>query len=1088
MSIEKIKYLSEKKQVSENTSLMMTGGEALVQALLRCGVRTVYGIPGETTTPLQMALQKAENIRFILGTHEGESAFSAYAEARISGLPSILMTTGSPGLSNARIAIESSYKASRPMIILVGQVETRLHKFSQDASQYVDIDSYKTISKRIIRPRSPQQIFDAFFVAHKESKEGRPGPVIIELPLDILAQKGNVLIPENIRISKNSTDKKNIDDAFSQIMGARKIAILAGEIVHGESCYELLKQFSELLHAPVITPLREQDVFDNSHANYAGCLGFSCPLHLKKMLNSLRDENGTMVVVGSRLPQEATGDYSAERFSGINIVHLYPDFSAIASALIDLYPSRIMVDGSVKKSLMQLNLRINETDFSPRYEQKKWCAELHAEQIAFQEQKKDEVVGKINREEIYLFLKRTLPKDTIIVTGSGNHTSWPREMWSHNSYNTQVGPIDGAMGLGVPGAIGAAIASPARIAVAIVGDGEFDMNGFHAMKTASAENIPLLVIIDNNNSLGNVGLNQHRAGMQSSYKVKRAGRAELDYRAIVEGFGGKCWNINYTAEFESAFTSAMQHYKNNGIAVINLRTDARDVLRGHAPLPKSFVERRSAVDESFLSTNPVFTSSARKGFSYARELREEEFRKYINFRGGDPMLPAFKPMIEAASAGCSDYLVNTYESQLFSSETKEVLAHYADSLGITATPENIAMAPGVSALFNLSIQALIEQNILRADDVILIPTPTYGIFSEALRALKLEVNMHQIVLSPHEDYLLTARNIDEKISEINSSLRASFSAKNRCDIGDSRCDSAPRVKIFLMINPHNPLGTVYTRDQITSIAAVLDKQDVWEIDDLAYRGLEYDNNARAFPFAAVGKMSDKSVTFLGLSKPFAGVQLRGGFAVGPATVIRKMRDINYSKQGTEGVPIEAHHALRAAYSLDEDVALEREKYLCSRAKIYQHHGFVMRALLSGEHSIPESERKEVRESLESIVGDKKKCDVMLRGIAGVSVLTKPKAGFYHVVDFSYYEKLFSEEKHRAAGGKKMIEYFVEKEKILLLPGYSMLWPDKNSFVCRMSFSLPLEKIVEGVDRIKSGLQKAQEECFSRDKPGIRSLL
>lgn len=1053
------------------TSGIMTGGQALVASLALCGVKNIYGIPGETTTPFQQALQKSKSIRFVVGTHEGESAFAAYTNARITNKPSAISTTGSPGLNNARIAIESAYKASRPLIILAGQLDRKLLPYGKDASQYMDAEAHRNITKAILKPDSPQAVADAVANAYKLSQEGRPGPVLIELPSDLLQEKAPVSLKKP-EIQQKQPNKQDIERTFDIIQQSPKLVILAGEMVNIEGAQEALKQFAMETGAAVITPMREQDAFPNSHPNYAGACGFVNPDHLESLCKELRETGGTLMVLGHRIAQETSNDYDPEWLKGVKLVHVYPDFNSLPKALRDLYVPNAAIESNIGPALAALSAKIEKEPIKVGEQQKAWLANLHQKQERFQNEPRTQTVGTMDREKVYSILKHKLPKETIITTGSGNHTSWPREMWVHDFPNTQVGPIDGAMGLGVPSAIGAALADKSRPTLAIVGDGDFSMSGINALKTAKKERLPLLILLDNNENFGNITHNQQQAGMDEAFQTDLG---YVNYQKLVEGFGGKCWDLRNTDYFENTFDEALKHYQRGGIAVINMHTSVRDVLRGASPLTEKFTKNLPLRDKigQFSHTDKLFIPSAKEGFLPGRDTDAQQFRKYINFRGGDPMAPPFKPMLKAASNSMKDNpLIRTYESQLIAGPTKSALAQYFQHIGIKgASAKNVMTGPGISALFSLTMKTMQHQKFLRKEDALLMPVPTYGIFPEAIRESGLDINMQPLALTPESGYKLTLEALDARITEMNEQLRYEFAEKHGYDVDDIRCKQAPRVKALLMTNPDNPLGNVYGYEEVKALADVIKKHDLWVVDDMAYKGLEYNKAKEATPMASIPGMEERTVTFLGLSKPFAGVQLRGGMVSAPETFIKGMTHFNYFRQGHGDTPIEAQHAIRSAYSLDPYIEQERKIYLKERSKEYEKRGYVLQGLLEGISTVPEHMRSVVTKELKSVAPSEKVSE-LLKGIPGAKVLTKPQSGFFHVVDMTPYKDIFDRQNPAFSAERNCITYMADKAKVLVLPGYSMSWPDKNQMVFRLSFALEPKEMVAGIERIKKGLELA----------------
>ncbi len=539
----------------------MNGGEALVATLLEHGVTTAFCVPGESYLAVLEALRRHGNaIRLMTHRHESGAAFAANGYAKISARPGIVLVSRGPGATNAAIGIHTAAQDSVPLILFIGQVPT--HEIGREAFQEINYASfYGTVAKAVIEPASAADVADATARALSVAAAGRPGPVVVVLPEDVtLGDAGNPVIsgPATETATRASTDV--LERAASMIEEADRVLVLAGEMVRHEAAHAQLDHLARQSGAAVVSAFRCQDCLSNDHEAYAGSFATGRAAYL----DDAWDEADLVVVAGARFDAISSADFHF-RDGSKPLVVIHPDAATVAALrprlglvsdvgpALEAIASRLAGPGPAR-----LTWRVGLRDAWTRFQEAAPAARGPVDMTA--------VVRHVNR--------RLASSDHVITNDAGNFSTWVQRHFRYRLPASQAGPMSGAMGYGVPAALGAALARPAARVVAFAGDGGFMMTG-QELSIAVENGLKVIVIVCDNGHYGTILMHQQRyAGPENTIAVALE---SPDFQAIGTAYGAPSWRVERTAEFAPAFDEALGL---DGPALIHVVTDIRDLSAG----------------------------------------------------------------------------------------------------------------------------------------------------------------------------------------------------------------------------------------------------------------------------------------------------------------------------------------------------------------------------------------------------------------------------------------------------------------------------------------------------------------------------
>jgi acetolactate synthase-1/2/3 large subunit len=538
------------------TNNMRTAAEVLVDQLIINGVRHAFCVPGESFLAVLDAFHDRD-IAITVCRQEGGAAMMAEAIGKATGRPGICFVTRGPGATNASAGIHIARQDSSPMIVFVGQVARRMRE--REAFQELDyravFGSMAKWATEIDDPaRVPEFVSRAFHVA----ANGRPGPVVVALPEDMLTERVAVADAPPYHPVEATPGRAEMEAFAALVAKAERPTLLLGGSRWSEAGCAAITRFAERFPMPVATTFRRGHLFHPLHPHYAGDLGIGANAKLVARVKA----SDLVVLVGGRLSEMQSQGYTLIDIPApqMTFVHVHPAIDEIGRVYrphlgINATPAAFAVAAAA--------LDPPAAPASPR-----WRAEIaaaHEEYLAYTE-KPTEVPGGVNLGAIMVWLRENLPDDAMMCNGAGNFAGWVHRFYRYRKFGTQIAPTAGSMGYGVPAAIGVKRLYPDRTVVAVSGDGDFLMNG-QDFATAVQFGAAVVIIISDNGLYGTIRMHQEREypGRISATQLRNP-----DFAALARAFGGFGATVEKTADFPAAFQAAQA----SGLpAIIHLKVD-----------------------------------------------------------------------------------------------------------------------------------------------------------------------------------------------------------------------------------------------------------------------------------------------------------------------------------------------------------------------------------------------------------------------------------------------------------------------------------------------------------------------------------
>jgi len=542
-------------------------GHVLVEALIAQGVHTVFGVPGESyLAVLDGFHQHREQIRFIACRQEGGAAFMAEAQGKLSGRPGICFVTRGPGATNASIGLHTAFQDSTPMILFIGQVAS--DQRDREAFQEVDyrqmfgpgtLGMAKWVGEVQDADRLPEYISRAFHTA----LQGRPGPVVLVLPEDMLTQLSAAPVLARAEPAQAWPAPGALRDLRARLIAAQRPLVIAGGSGWDAEAARALQRFAENWNLPVGCGFRFQDTFDNRHANYAGDVGIGIN---PKLAQRVKDAD-LIIALGVRLGEMTTGGYTliTPPKAAQQLVHIH----AGPEELGRVFAADLMLQSSMASAAKALEALAAPTSVP-------WADWTAAAQADYQANHQAPAVAPLDMAVVMKTVQRLAPADTVYTNGAGNYSGWlhryVRYFGLQHHGRTQLAPTSGAMGYGFPAAVGAALLHPERTVVNIAGDGDFLMTG-QELATATGYGAGqgagrLISIVVDNGSYGTIRMHQER---EYPGRVSGSDLFNPDFAAMARAFGWRAALVERTEDFEAAFAQALQP---GAPMLIHLKLDA----------------------------------------------------------------------------------------------------------------------------------------------------------------------------------------------------------------------------------------------------------------------------------------------------------------------------------------------------------------------------------------------------------------------------------------------------------------------------------------------------------------------------------
>ena len=538
---------------------MLNGGEVVVETMLSRGVDQVYFVAGGTYVTILEALSRHQReIRAVPTRLEQSAVFAAEVWGAIQRRPACVFVSRAPGAANAALGVHTAMQASRPLVLFIANIP-RAQK-GREAFQEIDyLGMYGPIAKAVFDVASFDELANVTARALDLTVSGRPGPVVVALAKDILdGETGSPVIPKPAPPVIQGAEPSAVTTAAKMIEAADHPIILAGEIIAFEDAYAELQSLALATGAGVITAYRQQDVFPNDHEAYFGQLTLNRLPYQREAWNAC----DLVINIGCRLDSATSADYTLIR-DDQKMIMAYPDASVFSQWQAD-----VAMGANAKPAMTALTEAL--TNFTPPASRLTWRDTIHAQEVAFAEPGEISVQGDVDLARVISTFQRVVPSDSILSCDAGTFGRWLHRYYRCNTPSSSFGPVSGAMGYGVPGAIGAACADPKRRTFAWVGDGGFLMTGQEAA-TIVQEQLPVIIIVCDNAGWGSILVGQQKRFKDWDFGTRLV---SPDFAKLADGYGMASFTVDKTSDFEDALRSAMDH---QSPALIHLKLDLRDV-------------------------------------------------------------------------------------------------------------------------------------------------------------------------------------------------------------------------------------------------------------------------------------------------------------------------------------------------------------------------------------------------------------------------------------------------------------------------------------------------------------------------------
>lgn len=510
------------------------GGEIIVRCLEAQGVERLFCVPGESFLPVLDGLQSSP-IETVLARHEGGAAMMAEADGKMTGRPGVVMVTRGPGATNASSGIHIAQQDSTPLVVLIGQVARDMK--GRDAFQEVDYQVlFGGMAKKVTEVHDvralAQTISDSFALA----MSGRPGPVIISLPEDMLYDETEPTVPARVEARFHTPDAGTVADVADRINKAKAPIIIAGGPLWDHAAINGLAEMAERFDLPVICSFRRQRLMSSLHPRYAGDLGLGCN---PKLLSRIR-ESDLVLMIGGRLSEIPSQSYTLLDIPNpqMPVIHIHSD----ASELGRVYAPEIGIETTPGLFLAAL------LEHAPQMKDALPPCPEHEAYLNWVNDIPD-VPGDVNMAAVVQHLREVLPPDAIMTNGAGNYATWLHRFYHFRDPLSQLAPTSGSMGYGIPAAVAAKARFPERPVIAFAGDGCFQMT-MQELATARQIGANIIVMVIDNGMYGTIRMHQEK---QFPGRNNHTGLVNPDFTGIGKAMGFHTEKVNNTKSFAATF-------------------------------------------------------------------------------------------------------------------------------------------------------------------------------------------------------------------------------------------------------------------------------------------------------------------------------------------------------------------------------------------------------------------------------------------------------------------------------------------------------------------------------------------------------
>jgi acetolactate synthase-1/2/3 large subunit len=540
-----------------------SGGRLLVDCLIAHEVPLMTCVPGESFLAILDAIYELKKLphdslpRLITARHEAAAANMAEAAGKLTGRAAVCFVTRGPGATHASIAVHTAYQDGTPMLLVVGQVSRSA--LGRQAFQEMDYSTvFGSSAKSIIEIHSADRIPEHVARAIHTARSGRPGPVILVVPEDVLSELTSAQVILAPTVKQPIAPNEQIQDVLELLHKAKRPILIVGGGGWDQSAADLITNLAERHQLPIATAFRWQDAVDNRSHSYVGYLGLGCSPQLRQRVA----EADLLLVLGPRLDDPTTNGFEFSPAEGNLrvLVMVNQDVEELCRTVIP--------DIAVHTGIVGFLKAVNEYKLSDNPSRADWTKTLRQEFETFSIP--PSVSSNVDMALIVQHVRATLPDDAIVTTGAGNYTVWIQRFFQFRRFHTQLAPRNGAMGYGFPAALAAAALQPRVKTIAFAGDGCLLMSGSE-LATAVQENLNVVLIVVNNGMFGTIRMHQeiHYPGRTIATNLHNP-----NFASYAESFGALGLVVRRTEDFAAAFSEAL---KTEGPVLIEIHTDPQQL-------------------------------------------------------------------------------------------------------------------------------------------------------------------------------------------------------------------------------------------------------------------------------------------------------------------------------------------------------------------------------------------------------------------------------------------------------------------------------------------------------------------------------
>jgi acetolactate synthase-1/2/3 large subunit len=535
------------------------GARILVDALRVHGIDRVFCVPGESYLDVLDALYDFPEIQIVVAKHEGAAANMAVADGKLTGRPGICFVTRGPGATHASVGVHTAFQDSAPMILFVGQVERTVR--GREAFQEVEFrQMFAPLAKWVAEIDDAARIPEYLLRAFQCATSGRPGPVVLSLPEDLLAETCSVSDSAPFLPVYPGYRPEDLEAVRAELTRSQRPLLLLGGAGWSDEACAAVGRFAESNCLPILVSFRRQDLIDNEHPCYVGHLSFGVSPLLARRVRSA----DLLIALGTRIGDVSTGGYTMLRPPRISqrLVHVHADPNELGR----IYQADVPINSAPSIFATALASVVPFSD--PPW--RSWTEQGRREFLDFTSKPPKSPEGGVDLAAVVSYLSKNLPPESIISNGAGNYTIWVHRFFRYKRPRTELAPTSGSMGFGLPAAIAAKLRYPDRLSVCFAGDGCFLMYP-QELATAVQYNVCVITLVVNNGMYGTIRMHQEN---RFPGRVSATDLGNPDFVVLARSFGAYAERVDSTEAFAGAFARAVEARKP---ALLELAVDRNQI-------------------------------------------------------------------------------------------------------------------------------------------------------------------------------------------------------------------------------------------------------------------------------------------------------------------------------------------------------------------------------------------------------------------------------------------------------------------------------------------------------------------------------